>query len=112
MTAVPSVPGLYLFLDVNILTIGLCDFGWYGFILKEVPECTHRIIEWLGLEGTPEVVQIQPLCCEQGCHVLDQAAQEPIKPGLECLQEWDIHVSGEPVPVPHHPPSEELLPNI
>lgn len=56
MTAVHSVPGLYLFLNANILTIGLCAFGWNGFILREVPECAHRIIEWPGLQGTPKIV--------------------------------------------------------
>jgi len=41
------------------------------------------------------------------------AAQDPIKPGLEHLQGWDIHsLSAQPISVPHHPLSEEFLPNI
>jgi len=46
----------------------------------------RRIIKWLGLEETSEIVYFQPPCHGQGCHPLDQTAQETIKPGLECLQ--------------------------
>jgi len=46
-------------------------------------------------------------CGGQGCQllgqVLDQAAQGPLLPGLEHLQEWGIHsLSGQPVPGPQH----------
>ncbi|KAK4815383.1 hypothetical protein QYF61_001371 [Mycteria americana] len=35
---------------------------------------------------------------------LDQAAQSPVQPDLECFQGWGIyHLSGQPVPVFHHP---------
>ena len=35
------------------------------------------------------------------------------QPGLEHFQGWGSHnLSGQPVPVPHHPHSEELLPYI
>ncbi|KAK4810053.1 hypothetical protein QYF61_005116 [Mycteria americana] len=35
---------------------------------------------------------------------LDQVAQSPIQPDLECFQGWGIyHLSGQPVPVLHHP---------
>ncbi|KAK4813670.1 hypothetical protein QYF61_017637, partial [Mycteria americana] len=44
---------------------------------------------------------------------LDQVAQSPIQPGLKHFQGWGIHnFSGQPVPVPHHPHSEEFLPYI
>ena len=37
----------------------------------------------------------------------------PTKPGPEHLQGWSIHTfSGQPVPVPHHPLSEEFPPDI
>ena len=40
----------------------------------------------------------------------DQVAQSPIQPGLECFQGGGIHnLSGQPVPVSHHPPSKEFL---
>ena len=38
-----------------------------------------------------------------------QSVQGPIQPSLEQLQEWDIHIlSGQSVPVPHHPLSQDL----
>ena len=37
-------------------------------------------------------------CYVQGHQPPDQAAQSHIQPGLECLQEWDIHnLLGQPV---------------
>jgi len=42
---------------------------------------------------------------------LQQAAQDPVQVGLEYLQRRRIHnFSGRPVPVFHHPQSEEVLP--
>lgn len=41
----------------------------------------HRIIAWLGLQGTLKMIQFQPPCSGQGCHqlnyTLDQTAQGP-----------------------------------
>ena len=55
----------------------------------------HRIIEWLGLEGSSRIIRLQPRCHWQGHQplylLLDQAAQGPIQRGLEHLQEWSIH---------------------
>jgi len=35
----------------------------------------------------------------------------PVQPDLECLRRWGIHhLSGQPVPVPHHPYLKTLLP--
>jgi len=63
----------------------------------------HRIIEQFGLE-------VQPLCSEQGHLALDQVAQSPVQPGLECFQGWGSnHLSGQPVPVPHHPHYKNFL---
>ena len=77
----------------------------------------HRIIEWLGLEVTSEIISFQPLCRGQGCQlldeVLDQAAQDTVQAGLGHLQGWGTHsLSGQLVPVPHCPLSEKLPPEI
>ncbi|KAK4829553.1 hypothetical protein QYF61_005222 [Mycteria americana] len=41
---------------------------------------------------------------EQGHLSLDQVAQSPTQPDLECFQGWGLRcLSGQPVPVPHHP---------
>ena len=74
----------------------------------------HRIIEWLGLQGTSRIIELQPPCCRQGLQppylILDQAAQGPIQPGLEHLQGRSIHsLSGQPVPAPHHSLGKELV---
>ena len=59
----------------------------------------HRIIEWLGLEGTSRTIKLQPPCCRQGPQppnlIPAQSAQGPIQPGLEHLQGW----SGHPQPL-------------
>ncbi|KAK4814330.1 hypothetical protein QYF61_014844 [Mycteria americana] len=69
----------------------------------------HRIIEsqnhrmlWIGRNlyrpSSPTPLQ------EQGHLQLDQVAQSPIQPDLECFQGWGLrYLSGQPVPVPHHP---------
>jgi len=70
-------------------------------------------MEWLGLEGTLKIIWFQPPCHGQGHLPPDQVAQSPIQPGLEHCQGGDSHsFSGQPVPVPHHPCSEEFIPNI
>ncbi|KAK4817094.1 hypothetical protein QYF61_027925 [Mycteria americana] len=57
------------------------------------------IIEWFGLEGTFKGHLVQPPCKKQGHLQLDQVAQSPFQPGLECFQGWGIyHLSGQPVP--------------
>jgi len=48
-------------------------------------------------------------CHREGCQTLDLAAQSHIHPCLECLQGWGIlNLSGQPVTVRHHFPSEKL----
>jgi len=54
---------------------------------------------------------VQLPCDEQGHLRLDQVSQSPVHPGLECLQEGGIyHLSGQPVPLPHHPYCKRLFP--
>lgn len=50
----------------------------------------HSIIEWLGLNETLKQSSSNPLPWA-GCHPPDQAAQRPIQPVLEHLQEWGIN---------------------
>jgi len=65
------------------------------------------------MEGTFKGHLVQPLCNKQGHLKLDQVAQSPIQPGLECFQGWGIyHLSGQPVPVFHHPHGKKLLPCV
>ena len=60
-----------------------------------------------------KIIWFQPRCHGQGHLPLDQVAQSPIQPGVEQFNGWGIHsLSGQPVPVPHHPQSEEFLPYI
>jgi len=73
----------------------------------------HRIIECFGLEGNFRCHLAQSPCSEQGHLQLDQAAQSPIQPGLECFQGWGTyHLSGQPVTVFHHPHGKKFLPYI
>jgi len=58
----------------------------------------------LGLEGTFKGHLVQLPCNKYGHLQLDQVAQSPVQPGLECFQGWGIyHLSGKLVPVFHHP---------
>ena len=44
---------------------------------------------------------------------LQQAAQDLVQVGLEYLQRTRLHIlSGQPVPVLHHPQREEVLPYV
>jgi len=66
-----------------------------------------------GLEGTFRGHLAQPPCSEHGYVQLDQAAQSPVQPGLECFQGWGLHYfSGQPVPVFHHLYRKKFLPYI
>jgi len=80
-------------------------------------QLSHKITEWLELEGTSRIMDLQPPCHRQGHQsphlILDRAAQGPIQPGLKHLQGWGIHnLSGQLVPVPHHSHSKELPSDI
>ena len=73
----------------------------------------HRIIEWFELEGTFKGHLVQPPCHEQGHLPLDQVAQSPVQPDLECSQGWGIHhLSGKPLPVSHHSCRKKFLPSF
>jgi len=68
-------------------------------------------VVWVGKDFIDDVVP-NP-CRGQGHFSPDQVAQSPIQPGLEHCQGGGSHsFSGQPVPVPHHPHSEEFLPYI
>ncbi|NWU81158.1 WASF3 protein, partial [Onychorhynchus coronatus] len=52
-------------------------------------------------------------CHGQGHLLLSQVAPSPVQPGLGHSQGWGSHsFSGQPVPGPPHPHSQEFLPNI
>jgi len=78
------------------------EFYYKGLIiLVQKVELYHGIIEWLELEGTSRIMKLQLPHCRQSHHpphlILGQAAQGPIQPGLEHLQERGIHsLSGQP----------------
>jgi len=73
----------------------------------------HRIIKWFGWEGIFEGHLVQPTCEDQGHLQLDQVAQSPIQPNLECSRVWGTdHLSGQPVPEFHHPHRKKFLPYI
>ena len=56
---------------------------------------------------------VQPPCNQQGHLQLAQVAQSPVQPDLECFQGWGIyHLSGQSIPVFHHPRCENVLPHI
>jgi len=52
-------------------------------------------------------------CNEQGHAQLDQVAQSPVQPDLECLQRQGInHISVLPVLVPNYPYYKKHIPRI
>ena len=68
----------------------------------------HRIAESQGLEGTSVDHLLQPPLPRQG-H-LKQVAQDHVQVGFEYLQRRRLHnLSGQPVPVLHHPQRDEVL---
>jgi len=65
-----------------------------GRILAHTGPQGIRIIECFGLEETVRGDLAQHPCSEQGHLQLDEVAQSPVQPGLECF-----FLSGQPVPV-------------
>ena len=60
-------------------------------------------ITWFGSKGTFKDHLVQPLCHGRGHFSLNQVAQSPIQPDLECFQKQGIyHLSGQLVPASHH----------
>jgi len=78
------------------------------------PTDRHRmIIECSWLEGTFRGHPAQPPCSGQGQLQLDQVGQSSIQSDTECFQVWGIdHLSGQPLPVFHHPHCKDFLPYI
>jgi len=67
----------------------------------------HRMI-WIGRHLIDDL--IPTLCHGQGHLPLEQAAQSPIRPGLEHCRGGGIHIiSGKSVPVSHHPLAKNLF---
>ena len=88
---------------------------WFAFHRDWQRICSqeHRTTERCGWEGTFRGHLAQPPCSEHGYLQLDQGAQSPVQPGLECFQGWGMHhLSGQPVPVLHHPYCRKFLPCI
>ena len=70
-------------------------------------------MQWFGLEGTFKGHLGQDPCNEKAHLQLDQVAQSPVRPDLEGSQGWGIyHLSGQPVPVFHHPHCKKCLPYV
>ena len=94
-------------------TAVLCGLWRYVREMSLTVGKSGKIIEWFGLEGTFRGHPVQPLCNVQGHLQLNQVTQIPIQPGLERFQGWGIcHLSGQPVPVSHHPHGKKCLPYI
>jgi len=74
----------------------------------------HTIIQCFGWEGTFRDHLDQPSGREQQGHLqLQQVAQSPVQPDLECFKGWGLHYfSVELVPVFHHPHCNKFLPYI
>jgi len=84
-----------------------------GIWLNFWPVERGKIKEWFGLERTFKTILFQTPCFTQGHLFLDQVAQSPIQLGLECLQGGGIrNLSGQLVPVSHHPHSKEFFSDI
>lgn len=49
-------------------------------------EKNHRITEWLGLEGTSNILQFQLPCCRQSCWLLDQVLDQALKSLLKVFR--------------------------
>jgi len=71
---------------------------------------SHKITEWLGLEGTSGDHLVHPILLKQ-VH-LEQAAQDGVHASFEYLQRRRLHnPSGQPVPVLRHPHSK-VFPHV
>ena len=84
------------------LPAGICTCWWDP---PEPLSQNHRKTTPLGWKTYKFL--FQPTCYRWGHFPLDQVAQSPIQPGLECFQGGGIHsLSGQHVPVSCHPHSK------
>ena len=66
----------------------LCYFIYYFSLTRSF--CFHvcHFVESQNPQSWKGPIQIQLTCRDQGHIQLDQVAQSPVQPDLECLQEW------------------------
>lgn len=82
-----------------------------GLVLSKLS--SSRIMEWFGLKVTFKVHPVPASLSLAGTPSTRPQAQSPVQPGFDHLQGLDIQdLSGQPVPVSHHPQSKGILPNI
>ena len=71
---------------------------WWSVVLDISSVLWITITGWFGLEGIIKDQLVQPPCSKQGRFLLDQVAQSPVQPDLECSQGWGIdHLSEQAV---------------
>jgi len=73
-------------LALNTAREGAATASWATSATASPPSEYRRTTEWLGLEATFKGHLVQPPCSEQGHLQLDEVAQSPVQPGLECFQ--------------------------
>ena len=61
------------------VSCNLCLFVGSYYLTESL---IRRMIEWLGLEGTPRIIKFQAPCRRLPAQVLDQIAQGSIKCGI------------------------------
>ena len=103
------------------------SFCWFSMILLYSPFYFRHVtcfttfkdsFDWIiesqnamGWKGPLKVILFQLPCHEQGHIPLDQVAQSPVQPDLECFQGWgSYHLSGQLVPVFHYHHCKKFLP--
>ena len=72
-------------------------------------QCLHGITESFELEGTLKGHPVQLNCTEQGPQQLHRVLRAPSSLTLSVPGMGHHHLSGQPVPVPHHPYCKKLL---
>lgn len=68
-------PGLHIIKK----RLGSVWFRWSIHTNFTVLRPCHRIIEYIGLEGTSRIIDFQPPCHSQGCQLLDQAEDQAVQ---------------------------------
>jgi len=97
----------------SLVLVAFMNIGQIAYLLACGFPGVQRIIECFGLERTFKGHLAQPPCSEQGHLQPDQVAQSSIQPDLERFQAQGLHyLSGQLVPVFHHPHCKKCLPYI